>query len=112
MSKKKDPTPAEVKAARRAKARRRLWVGGGFFALWWVLFLTGLATGMDVFIWAGWIALSGQLIALYGLHEKALRRIANRPAVDYGQLARTENQLRKAEARIEKARPSEIKGGT
>jgi len=96
----KDKTPAEVKAARKKRERRRLWIGGGFFALWWVLFIAGLVTGGDWYLWAGWIAISGQLVFIYGLHEKALRKIAGRPAVDYGQL----RKLEKAEIR---SRPEE-----
>jgi hypothetical protein len=91
----KDRTPAAVKAARKAKARRRLWVGGSFLALWWLLFFAFLATGMGAFLWAGWIAVSGEVIVLYGLHEKALRKIANRPEVDYNEIRKLEKADRK-----------------
>jgi len=96
----KDKTPAEVKAARKQRQRRRMWAGGGFLALWWALFLLSLATGQDWILWVGWLAVSGEVIVLYGLHEKALRRIAGRPAVDYG-------QLRKMEKAEIKSRPKE-----
>jgi len=96
----KDKTPAEIKAARRRRERNRMWIGGGFLALWWALFILGLATGQDWFLWAGWLAVSAEVVVLYGLHEKVLRKIAGRPAVDYGRL----RKLEKAEI---KGRPEE-----
>jgi hypothetical protein len=95
MGKNKGKIPAEVKTARKRRERKRIWIGAGFMALWWTLFILGLATGLDWFLWAGWLAISGELVVLYGLHEKALRKIAGRPAVDYGQL----RKLEKAEIR-------------
>lgn len=86
----KDRTPGEIKTARKRRERRRLWIGAGFLALWWALFILGLVTGLDWFLWAGWLAVSGELVFLYGLHEKALRKIAGRPAVDYGRLRKLE----------------------
>ena len=89
----KDRTPAEVKEIRRQRERRRMWTGLGFFALWWVLFITGLATGQFWIVWAGWLALSGELIVVYGLHEKALRKIAGRPAPDYRLIHKLQKKL-------------------
>jgi hypothetical protein len=85
--KKKDKhVPKEVRAVREARQRRRLWAGFGFLGLWWLLFIIGLVTGSDFYLWVGWIAVSGEVIALYGLHEKALRKLADRPTVDYDKL--------------------------
>ena len=95
MSKPKDRTPPEVKSARRAKERRRLWVGGGFFALWWVLFAISLATNSPWLMNVSFVALAGEFVVLYGLHEKALRQITGRPAADYTQIRRLERAERK-----------------
>jgi hypothetical protein len=92
---KKDRTPAEVKAVRRSRERRRIFTGLGFLAVWWALFIFGLVTGSDSWLWVGWLAVSGELIAVFGLYEKALRKLADRPAVDYGQLHKLEKLERK-----------------
>jgi hypothetical protein len=96
---KKDRTPPEIKAARKAKERRRLVIGAGFFALWWVLFALSFIPGLGGLLLVSWLALSGQTIVIYGLHEKALRKIASRPEVDYNQL----HKVVKAEARTRSA---------
>jgi hypothetical protein len=101
VSKNKDRTPPEVKAARKRKEGRRLLVGLGFFALWWALFITGLFIKSPALVWAGWLALSGEFVVLYGLHEKVLRQITGRPAPDYNlirRLERTEKRTRPAVA--------------
>jgi len=89
----KDRTPAEVKEIRKQRERRRLWTGLGFFALWWALFITGLATGQYWMLWVGWIAISGELVAMYGLHETALRKIAGRPAPDYRKIYKLQKKI-------------------
>jgi hypothetical protein len=66
----KDKTPAEIKEIRSHRERRRLWTGMGFFALFWALFITGLAADLEWLLWLGRIAVIGEVIALYGLHEK------------------------------------------
>jgi fatty acid desaturase len=86
----KDKTPDEVRAVRYRRARRRLLIACGFFALWWALFLLSFIPGLGWLLWVSWIAISGQMTVLYGLHEKALRKIAGRPAVDYNQLRKLE----------------------
>jgi fatty acid desaturase len=99
----KDRTPAEIKAVRRQRERRRFWACLGFFALWWALFFLSFIPGLGVLLWVGWLAFSGEFIVLYGLHEKALRKLADRPAVDY-------NEIRKLEKAERKTRPAAVTG--
>ena len=75
---KRDRTPPEIKAVRQRRERKRLWTGIGFFAAWWIIFITAIITRDELLLWIGWLAVSGEVIVLQGLHERALRKIASR----------------------------------
>jgi len=97
----KDRTPPEIRAVRRRREGNRLLGALGWWALWLALLITGLATGLTVLAWLSWAAFITYLVAIFGLREKALRKIAGRPAPDYNQISRLEKARRKTRTAVQ-----------
>lgn len=89
---KKDRTPAEIAVIRRQRERRRIVRGYALWATWLVVFITGSVLNNDVLMWLAFALNSATLAVVYGLYEKALRKIAARPVVDYDAIRKMEKR--------------------
>lgn len=92
---KKDRTPKEIAEIRRQRQHRRNMRASVVAGIWLAIFVAGYVLQSDALLWLAFILSMGNNIVLYGLYEKALRKIANRPAADYA----TIHKLRKRELR-------------
>lgn len=92
MSKKKDRTPAEIAAIRRRREKRRLVRAWAIWVVWLVIFTAGVILKSDALMSLAFALSMASFAVTYGLYEKTLRAIANRPPVDY-------NAIRKMEKR-------------
>ncbi len=90
--KKKDRTPAEIAVIRRQRENRRVVQGYTIWAVWLAVFIAGSVLNNYALMWLAFALNAATLAVVYGLYEKALRTIANRPPVDY-------NAIRKMEKR-------------
>ena len=92
MSKKKDRTPAEIAEIRTRRGQRRTWRALSIWVLWLAVFMAGYATGSVPLMWFAFALTMVNLVVVHGLYEKALRKIAGRPQVDYGRLRKLEKR--------------------
>jgi len=83
---KKDRTPPEIAEIRRRREGRRILTGTVIMAVWLLVFTVGSVTGSYAVMWVAFALCMTNLVIIYGLHEKALRKIADRPAPDYNKI--------------------------
>ena len=89
---KKDRTPVEIAEIRRQRERKRIMRGLAIWVAWLAIFTVGSVLDSGALMWFAFALSMANIVVINGLHERTLRRIADRPLPDY-------NRIRKLEKR-------------